>query len=81
MEFTPDSIKIMSFMMKSFRSFYKRKTPEQQDHMDRILTAIYYNINRSAIDFFCLKDIEDGNNCLVEIFLLFSNLLNILSPS
>ena len=50
MNFTNDSKKIMETFIVAFKGFYNKQTPEQQNIKDKILTNIFYNINRSSID-------------------------------
>ena len=50
MKFTNDSKKIMETFIVAFKGFYNNQTPEQQSMKDKLLTEIFYKINRSSID-------------------------------
>ena len=66
MDFAPDSIKIMSFMMKSFKSFYKPNTPEKQEGMDTLLRDIYYKIKEASTDITLIKKNNNINKTIKE---------------
>ena len=66
MDFTPDTITIMSYMMKSFKHFYKKNTPEKQEEMDTILKEIYKTIKKSETDIILLKKHQQVNKVVKE---------------
>lgn len=71
MDFTPDTITIMSYMMKSFKHFYKKNTPEKQQEMDTILKEIYKTIKKAETDIILLKKHQEVNKVVKEGTILY----------
>ena len=58
MKFINDSKKIMETFIVAFKGFYNNQTPEQQSIKDKVLTEIFYKINRSSIDIDLMSELN-----------------------
>lgn len=47
MDFSNDSETIMTFLMKNFKTFHKKRNPEEQSNFDTIVTKFYNNMKEA----------------------------------